>query len=387
MKLPGNGTSIGPSDIIAVRECPRRASFGFERWDEGGEHPEAQSSATAYGSAFHEAAEFLAKNENATDDQAVAHAFAKWFDHLEPNDTERLRKDISTYRDRDMTGVRLVGAELELSVPLFIHEGREIRLRGRVDRLYQSLSDPGHYTMRDYKTNSQPRSQDEVDSDLQLWMYAALIRANYPDVVHLDQIYDQLQFGELTTSKSEEDCHLILGWAEAQVGAILAFNDLGPDGRPAPKLNRWCGHCAYAMDCPALGRATEFAQREVAAIAAEDLSSVGDLLPYVEQLEDMKAASKLLDNAIDRINGALKSISPEAREAMGYKLANRTYTKFGDEAKKAALDSMTEDQLLKAITISASGLRNSGAAKSVIDQISDLAEKRKGPGFIKRIKQ
>jgi hypothetical protein len=136
MRLPHD--SIGPTDIQSYRDCPRRFAFGMRRHSDAGEHPEAQGPTTAYGSAVHEAVAF-AELHDADDAQAIQRAFdlyAKW---LEPEDLERLRTDLATYRDRDYLGVRAVAVEKELRIPLFEDAGQTIYLRTRIDRLYQRL--------------------------------------------------------------------------------------------------------------------------------------------------------------------------------------------------------------------------------------------------------
>src|SRR3954469_25000723 len=201
MKLPGN--AIGPTDIQQYRDCPRRFEFGMQRHTDAGEHPEAQSSSTAYGSAVHEAIAF-AEAEAALDDPAIQRAFdlyAKW---LEPEDLERLRRDLATYRERDYAGARTVAVEEELRVPLFEHDGETIYLRTRIDRLYQRLDNPAVFIHVDYKSSRWPRSQQEVHEDRQLWLTNYIVHEVWPECETLVQAYDQLNFGVITTRKTDE---------------------------------------------------------------------------------------------------------------------------------------------------------------------------------------
>jgi hypothetical protein len=142
VNLPND--SLGITDLIAHRECPRRMSYGLRRHSGPGEQsddrtPEAGSYATAYGSAIHAAIQMLEEGREIEDAIQVA-----WNEHgawLEPGDLELLRRDLDTYRQRDFPNTRTVLSEDEIRVPLFIYKGRQIYFRAKVDRLYERLDE------------------------------------------------------------------------------------------------------------------------------------------------------------------------------------------------------------------------------------------------------
>lgn len=342
MKLPDD--AVGPTDIQQYRDCPRRFAFGMRRHTKEGEHPEAQGVATAYGSAVHEAIAF-AEKADADDEAAAQRAFdlyAKW---LEPADLDRLRTDLATYRQRDYLGVRTVAVEQELRMPLFEYEGITIHLRTRIDRLYQELANPGRFIHVDYKSSMWPKSQAEIDEDIQLWITNLIVHNIWPECDGLEQIYDQLNFGRLPTRKNDHQRELIHQWAIHQITAILH------DSEPKPKRNQWCPWCPILESCPIIPQLSEYAIAEIAALAPErkdGRKTVVDLDPdlfevYVEQLEDVELARKVLKRYDETIRDALREMPTSRREGFGYEVRGRAKTSFPPEALRAAHEVLGDD--------------------------------------------
>src|SRR3954470_15420536 len=120
MKLPNN--EVGISDIIDYRECPQRFAFSMRRHDdmperfklEDGEKadpPERESYASSYGSAIHDVIEYVEHNQ-CGDQEAIDAIWPKYQHWLEPDDADRMRVDLETYRSRVSTGYRLIGTEI-----------------------------------------------------------------------------------------------------------------------------------------------------------------------------------------------------------------------------------------------------------------------------------
>jgi hypothetical protein len=112
MNLPND--SIGISDILSYRECPRRMSYGMRRHTGQGTQsddrtPEAGSWATVYGSAIHEA---IAATEDGYDDEAaIKQTWKVYGSKLMPSDLDLLRRDLETYHSRDFPNTRTVASE------------------------------------------------------------------------------------------------------------------------------------------------------------------------------------------------------------------------------------------------------------------------------------
>jgi RecB family exonuclease len=337
-------SAVGPTDIQAYRDCPRRFAFGMRRHTEAGEHPEAQGPSTAYGSAVHRALE-IAESSDATDVEAVQAAFDEYAKWLDPPDLERLRTDLRTYRERDYLGVRTVAVETELRMPLFEHDGQMIHLRTRIDRLYQRLDNPAVFIHVDYKSSRWPKSQQEVDEDRQLWLTNLIVHEVYPECETLVQAYDQLNYGVLTTRKSEAQRGLVRDWAIHQITTIL-----GDDELPAKK-NRWCPWCPIMESCPIVPELTAYALAEVATLAPPEKvgrKTVLNLDPdlyevYVEALEDVNLAQKVLKRFDDSVRGVVKELPDARQRELGFETRPRTRTNWPPEALRAAHEVLGED--------------------------------------------
>lgn len=333
MQLPNN--EVGPTDVLAYRECPARFEFGMRRHT-GDEPPEATTWANAYGSCFHDAAEVV-ENEGLTDVEAIDRVWPKWQHWLEPGDPERLAQDLQTYRTRSVTGYRLVGTEVELRMPLFQREdGEWIYLRGRIDVLYQRLDNPGVFLMRDYKSGRWPKTEAEVHNDIQQWTYNLLVHHHYPECETLVQIYDQLRFGEIPTRKSELQRKQIKNWLIRQVKAIVGDEDL------EPKQNQFCPQCPLMFDCKVTHNATDFWRRKLAVIAPEE--KVGRKIyvtlskdeeefgHYIDILPRAQVTLKMLERFVEAVKDTLKEMPTDRRDGFGYRLQERKGSRFPPEA-------------------------------------------------------
>lgn len=328
MKLPGN--AIGISDINAWRECPQRMSFQMKRWSEEGEPPEAEGPNTAYGSAIHLAIDKIA-NDIASDEEAIQAAvneFGKW---LDPEALEMMADDLAVYRERDAQYKgRMVCAEGEYKIPLMEWDGEVIYFRFKLDRLYQSIADPGVFFHVDYKSSKWRKTADEVHKDPQMWAYNLGIHEVFPECEDLRQIYDQLHYGEEPTRKSEEQRGEIKRWLVAQVTAILEDESEG-EAMPdllEPKFNQWCPWCPLLASCKEPLRTSEFAVARLAALspALEDGGSLDpdQIEEFVTEYERAGTARKALEKFEEAVKGILQDLPQANRAYFGYALNGRS---------------------------------------------------------------
>lgn len=387
MILPSD--SIGISDIMAWRECPRRMSFGMRRHTAAGEHPEAATASTAYGSAFHDIVEFI-EREDAFDDEAVQYGFDRHARWLEPGDLPRLREDLETYRKRDYLGVRTVAVEGEFKVPLLEWEGRTIYFRFKVDRLYQSLADEGMFISIDYKTSRWPKSAEDVHKDPQQWAYNFGLHEVFPEIRHLEQVYDQLRYGAETTRKNDAQRQQIKEWLARHVVAILKDDARGQDDLLLPKLNDWCAYCSLAESCTVVEQVSDFALARIAALAPEHKEGRTikvDLDParmdqYVSKLEEVGRAKKLLERFESSVKAVLRDMPQHRREGYGYGITERRTDVFPPQALQRAHERLG-DRFYEA----------AGVSKTAIERLEDpgdrefllgLAERRVTSTFVQK---
>lgn len=390
MKLPNN--EVGISDIIDYRECPQRFLFDMRRHDpmpdrfalepgEKADPPERESYAASYGSAVHDAIEFMEHNQ-CDDDTAINSIWATYQHWLEPDDADRMKVDLETYRSRLTTGYRLIGTELEMRMPLFVHpEHGQMYFRGRIDTLYQHLTNDGIFLSRDYKSSRWPKSEAEVHKDLQQWAYNLLIHYNFPECERLTQQYDQLRFGSIPTQKSPLQREQIRTWLIRQVTAIL------DDETFKPKQNHWCFTCPLVMDCRVTHLSTDWWLARLAALAPErkegrkiivGLSSdANDIETYTEILPRVKITRKVLERFEEAVEAVLKEMPQDRREELGYTLqAPRKLDVFTADALRK-IHAMMGDDFFQLASITKKALNEFyGEGSDEATQILSLAERK-----------
>jgi hypothetical protein len=360
--------SIGISDLLAYLECPRRMSYGMKRHTGIGlqsddETPEAGSYATFYGSAIHQVIEEV--EDGANDDDALQAAFDRYGHALGPADLDMLRDDLSVYRTRDPAGVRTIANEDDFRVPLFKHDGRQIYFRFRLDRLYERLDAPGHFIHVDYKSSRWPKSEEEVHKDKQLWAYNFGIYEFFPEVERLVQLYDQLRYGQVPTSKNGDQREQMREWLIRGATAVLKDEDWQGDGLLEPRKNQWCAWCPIMESCPIIDALTEFALLEIDTLAPtvkEGRKKVINLDPslmpeYLDRLEDAKRAIGVLERYRDSVNALLKRMPDHERLDLGYKLRGRKNRVWTAEHKQA-LHQALGDEFYELVGVTKSGLES-----------------------------
>lgn len=347
--------SIGISDLLAWRDCPRRASYGMKRHTGIGLQsddatPESGSYATSYGSAIHRAIQEL--EDGADRKAAISAAWKEWGHALEPGDIDRLEADLDTYASRDIRAVRTLANEDEFRVPLFVHPTRgQIYFRFKLDRLYERLDSPGSFVHKDFKSGRWAKSDKEVQEDLQLWAYNWGIIEYFPECRSLIQIHDQLNYGETITRKSEAQREQMRKWLIEAALAVLDDEDVRDDGLHKPRLNKWCAYCSLMNSCPVVVQLTDYALVEIEAIApAEKVgrSTVVNLDPdligdYIERLDDAKQAAAILKRFTEAVRDLVKAMPEEDRRAHGYTLKTRSKSEFTLEARRNLHERLGDD--------------------------------------------
>lgn len=383
MQLPKD--EIGISDILSWRDCPRRFSLSMKRWTEEGEPPEAESPATAYGSAIHEVFRLI-EQDDMDDEAAVQAAFDRWGKWLEPEHLERMRDDLTTYHERDPLGVRLIGAEIDVRVPLLQHEGRTIYFRGQIDRLYQRLDSEGIFIHRDYKSSKWPRTEAEIHADLQMWAYNFLIHEFWPECDTLLQVYDQLRFGELTTRKNDTQRAQIKEWLVKQVTAILNDESYEDDGLLKPSFNEWCPYCPLMESCSVVEQLSEFPRARIAAlsgIAEEEKLDPERITSYVERLEDAANARKTLEAYEKSVRALLKELPDDERSELGYTTSQRNNTVWSSDALEA-IHALLGPEFYMLAGLGKGRVENYLEGDERLDKVLSLARKEPGAVILRK---
>jgi hypothetical protein len=366
VELPDD--SIGITDLLAYHECPRRFSYGMRRHTGVGlqsddETPESGSYATAYGSAIHTIIEEV--ENGASDNDALQAAFQGYAHELDPSDLDLLRADLETYRARDAGNVRTIAVEDEFRVPLFKHNGRTIYFRFKLDRLYERLDAPGHFIHVDYKSSRHAKSEAEVHSDKQMWAYNFGIYEFWPEVERLSQLYDQLRYGQVPTSKNAQQREQMREWLIRGATAVLENDDWQPDELLPARKNAWCAWCPITESCPVITALTEFALLEIETLAPAEKEGRKTVLnldesllgEYVERLEDAKQAIRILERFRDSVNSLIKRMPEADRLDLGYRLRGKKLRVWTPQ-HKAELHERLGDEFYELVGVTKSGLES-----------------------------
>lgn len=344
--------SVGITDLIAYRDCPRRASYGIRRHTGPGEQnpgartPEADSRPAAYGSAIHDA---IAAIEDGHDDAAAVQiAWNAWGHRLQPEDLVLLHEDIENFHRRDMQNVRTVLAEDEIRVPLILEDGKLAYFRARIDRLYERLDRPGAYVLVDYKSSRWPKTESEVREDLQLRSYDWAVHEHLPEIEELECIYDQLRYGQIPVRKTDAQREEIRGFLVAQMSAYFADADYQADGLLAPRYNQWCPWCSILESCPVVFELSHFALARIAAL--QDTVDGPSFDSYSEEYSLAKDAMKVLKRFVDSVNAVARELPAGERERLGYKIGERANTTF-PPAALAQIQARLGDQFLELVSM------------------------------------
>lgn len=399
MKLPDS--SIGISDLLAYRECPRRFSYGMRRHTARGEQsddrtPEARSPQAAYGSAIHDA---IAATEDAhSDEAAIEVAWKRWGARLEPSDIQLLRDDLAIYRTRDFPNTRTVLAEDEIRVPLMTWQDERIFFRARIDRLYERLDAPGTFIHVDYKSSKWAKSDLEVQDDLQMWAYNWAIGEFFPEIDQLHQVYDQLRYGQIPTHKTPAQRAQIREWLVKQTTAVLTDDDVRGDELLAPTYNRWCPWCPILESCPVVEQLSDFALTRLAALAPVEPITKKDGTPskktrrvpldparageYAAQLEKAKLATAVLERFEESVKELLRDMPDERRAQLGYELRDRRNSVFTPRAAQALHEQLGE-RFYEVVKLTKTGLQSALAQdEDLLEWALGLADQVAGPTLV-----
>lgn len=392
MKLPEN--SVGPTDLIAYRECPRRMSYGMRRHTGIAAQsdqltPEADVHGAVwsrgYGSAIHEA--IAAVEDGFSQEDAIQKAWNEHGDALDPGDLDLLRWDLDIYETRnEFPNTRTVLSEGEIRVPLFERDGVMIYFRTRIDRLLERIDAPGTFIHLDYKSSKWIKPESEVHEDLQLWLTNWAIHEHFPECTNLIQLYDQLKGGQVPTRKNADQRRQIHEFLVAQVTAVLD-DDRWQDDKLLPwKFNQWCQWCPILESCGVVDWLTDWSLTQLLELAPQE--KVGrkievmldeELLPiYAEKLGQVKQARGILDRFDTSVKDLIKQLPDERRAEVGYKLRGRKESVFTPGAK-AQIHEQLGERFYEVAGVSKTSLQTAlGDEPDLLEWALKLAEERAG---------
>jgi RecB family exonuclease len=164
---------------------------------------------------------------------------------------------------------------------------------GSVDRV--NLLDDETIEVIDYKTNHQVFTREEVESSLQLSIYAAAAKRLWPWAKRVKLTYWLLRYGlRQETSRTDEALENALAYVE-MLGRKTETATEFP-----PRLSTSCVHCDHRQQCPAYADALR-GKRE---FQCEDLS---DLEAVAREREEVATLAKALYARKEELEDVLKT--------------------------------------------------------------------------------
>jgi hypothetical protein len=349
MNLESFGYAIGISDILDYRECPERMAVNMQR------HLGAEEKidwTNAYGSAIHMAIEWLTVWEDQTVEQredaggpihteaayseAIGKSWERYGDYLDPEHLKMLTEDLQSWHKRDPRGFELIKAEQDLKIPLFVFEGKQIYYRFKIDALYRSRENRSIWLMRDYKSSQHRKTDNEVHADRQMTAYNLGIHEYYPECKHLIQLYEQLRFGTVTTSRTQADREIFKQWLIRNVTKILHDEDI------QPKINGYCKWCPMVMECPAVRNAPRYWRGTMAVLAPKTKEGRKVTVEFPDENDEVEELIKsVLPTAIQarghialfegRLKDLLREMPSDKRRELGWRLSESKGKKITPE--------------------------------------------------------
>lgn len=281
----------------------------------------------AYGSAIHDAIH-LVETEGLTNQEAVSRVWPKYAGFLDPEELAMIKEDLDAYRGDTPLGMELVVAEMDVKVPLMMVNGEQFFFRFKLDALYRRIGEPTAFFHRDYKSSKHRKTQAEVDKDLQMWAYNWGIFELFPEALSLIQSYEQLRFGNLTTSKNREQRAQMKQWLIETVKAVLA------DEKLEPRQNEWCPWCPLVVTCDQTVRASRYWKGRLAALAPMTKEGRKTKIAFLDEGEDLEhmieeilpeiiQTRKHLKAVEDALKDMIADLPSEERARLGWRLSDR----------------------------------------------------------------
>jgi RecB family exonuclease len=224
----------------------------------------------------------------------------------------------------------------------------------------------------DYKSNYQLFTREELDSSLQLSLYALAARRMWPWAKKVRLSMWMLRHGvRQETTRTEEQLEAALAYIET-LGQQMETAESFP-----ARLNPNCVHCDHRRNCPAYARAME-GQRDIICEDTSDLESVA------RERQEVAHLAKILGARKAELEGVLRAHLAEQDELVlagtRYRMFNTTSLDYPLEPTVAVLARATglpRDELLQ---------RLASVEKKALDALLKDAGKRLGTARVALLK-
>jgi putative RecB family exonuclease len=267
------------SRIDTYQTCPKKYEFAYLL-----KAPKGPDGIEAFtGSRVHDALEWLYEQVRLCrlpDVEDVIERFAQvwdaeWSDDVRITRAERTAGDYRAIGEKALRDYHAryhpfdqgTTVGLEQQVRLRLDETHEIV--GFIDRLVKAGD--GRWEIHDYKTSNSLPTQDKVDADRQLALYALAVREMYPDAQDIDLVWHYVAFDhEVRSKRTPEQLEELREQVLAQVLHIESQSDFPPKG------STLCDWCDFGRLCPVTKHLYDLASPEPSGYAAGEISDLVD---------------------------------------------------------------------------------------------------------------
>ncbi|RLI98113.1 MAG: hypothetical protein DRO99_01535 [Candidatus Aenigmatarchaeota archaeon] len=193
---------------------------------------------------------------------------------------------------------------LEVRIDVNIGPNGEYTVMGYIDRLSQP--EEGVYEIHDYKTSIKPKTQDELEADRQLALYALAIRQKYPDAKKVRQVWHFLaQDKHMVVEKGVDDLKKL------EEETVRLIKKIEEESEFPHKGSALCGWCEYRDRCPDFKHEHKLSKMEPNEFLNEPGVKLVDR--YAELMAEKKKAEDELkarfDTELEKIKQAMMKLA------------------------------------------------------------------------------
>jgi putative RecB family exonuclease len=275
---------------------------------------------TFLGSLVHEALERLYKDlqhqKKDTKEEILDWFRSEWTKRWNPDTMKIVRAEYAAENYRQM-GEKYLGDYYDRYAPF--DQGRTIGLETeelldlgeayqyhiRIDRLVDSGK--GVYEIHDYKTGGSMRTQDELEGDRQLAMYAYWVHRSYPDAKSVRLVWHFLAFDkEMAVEKRIDHLEQLKNEVLGKIREIESCTEF------PPTKSGLCEWCAYQRFCPLWKHLFETEELSPEQFKREDGVNL------VNEYAELKEKEEKLKENIERVQQKIYSYADQHSAQMVY---------------------------------------------------------------------
>jgi len=185
---------------------------------------------------------------------------------------------------------RTIALETEDTVAL--DDKGQHNIHVRIDRL--SLTEDNTYEIHDYKTSNTLPTQDEIDEDRQLAIYAYGVKKMYPDAHKIRLVWHYLAFDkEMSSERTDDELEALRKDVLKAILKIEACEEY------SPKESALCKWCQFQTICPNFKHLYEIEHEGLKKYIADDgVKLVNDYSKVQQDIKHKEEELEKLKNAL-----------------------------------------------------------------------------------------